>query len=521
MKRIIGIMMILILVLPMSSFAGQNTIGMDGYMNSLNMIINETFVDEIDNIGYWGLPHLIRVDLETNHNYDSNDVTAVVRLKPSSTTLAATLVIQGANIVNDNVGYGITYMDDGLDGVLNALAENVVGTAVSESGTPGKYTMYAYALSEDLSTAYEIINEFDEIKDLASAQTIGLTLATKLLEAEMNYINNNMPKGLENLHKLDYGTAGRLEIYAVHIDAYNETEKLMEKGVMFYHNFKNQYAETYPNYYNNMVYSSINIYPDYNAEYQIYKNAEDAITRAELSPSRVNILNALALVDTVQNYYERQALQQRTDALLMKLNPELLTSGSEEVVFADPNLESAVRSAAGKPSGTLMVMDVAHVESINVNSSGISSLEGLQYLSNLKRLDAARNSISSIEPIRNLHGLTYISLHNNNITDIGPLAGKSKLTTLILWSNSISDLSPIYNLYDLSYLDVSRNNLTDIMPIRELTNLETLSIAYNNISSIEAVRHLTKLVHFYIGGNPIYDTSPTDEYYHNILRKDF
>ncbi len=522
MKRGFILLLMLMLIFTSALPANATFASVNDYFDKLFITISQSAGDEIDSIGYSMLPSKIIDNLKNEYGYGAEDVSSVVRIKPSSVTVASSLVIKGANVVNDNAGYMIDYATDGLDAVIDSMAIQVIGTATQTyGGTPGKYAVYAYSMSEDMEEAFVILDEVSNIKDLASAQTIGLTLSTKLLNAEMNYINEHMPAGLGNLYALDKGEAQDLIIFAVYIDKLNVDCGLMEKGVKFYYLNKENGVYSYPNYHNAMVYSTVNIYPDDSVFYYTYDAARQSVEYAELYPTRSNILAAYAFVENAPAINASSELSVRANALMDTLTLLENTSAGETVVFADANLEFYIRTQIGKPSGTLTANDLAGVEEIYAASSGISDISGIEYCVNLKILDLSRNSIRSIEPLRGLRDLTYFAIHNNQVSDLGPLSNKQKLTKLVLWNNSIMDLSPLSALDNLKHLDVSRNDIEDITAIRELTNLEVLSIAYNNIRSIEAVRYLTKLYHFYIGGNPIYDTSPTNSYYSNIINKDF
>lgn len=522
MKRGFILLLVLLIAFVTARPIEPSYAGVDTYYNQIKMHIENSAYDDITELDYLMLPTILIDDLRDQYGYVEKDIKRIVRIKPSNFTVAASLVIDGANIINENAGYLADYATDGLDAVINSLAEQVISTSVQTyGGTPGKYAVYAYTLSEDFEEAAVLLDEVSEVSDLASAQTIGLTLATKLLNAEMNYINSHMPGGFSGLAQLDIGDAQDFILFAVFIDKFNAQSGLMEKGVKYFYLKKVGGVYSYPNYYNAMVYSTVNIYPEDNIFTNTYNNALWAVQYAEAYPTRSNILAAYALVQNAPSITRYDALSARMNSLMDMLKRTETTSDGETVVFADADLEYAVRQAVGKPQGSLTVMDVKNLRELYASSSSISDIGGLEFCVNLEKLDLSRNSITSLEPIRNLNELTYLALHNNAVSDLGPLSSKSKLTKLVLWNNSISDLTPLSGLYALKHLDVSRNNIRDIMPIRDLTNLEVLSIAYNNITSIEAVRYMTKLYHFYIGGNSIYDVSPTNSYYHNIINKDF
>ncbi len=73
---------------------------------------------------------------------------------------------------------------------------------------------------------------------------------------------------------------------------------------------------------------------------------------------------------------------------------------------------------------------------------GITSLEGLQYCTNLTKLEMGYKSGGtpnqiSISPLANLTKLTYLELYDNQISNISALANLTQLTHLILSNNLI------------------------------------------------------------------------------------
>jgi len=480
------------------------------------------FNDSVMNFEYAGLPTALLNEL-SSENYTADDIPTVVRLEVSDATIIASMTISTANIVNTGVGTAVEYLEGGLPAAMDALVSTAAQYTVSEyGGTNGQYAVNVYSLGEKMDSYVEIASE---IKDLAKhagkAQSVGLSLAQELLSYEMDYINANMSKALADIHNLDIGQASGTWIFAVHVDKYHKEENLRESGVRFYNYKIDNGVQSYVNYYNNIVYSKLEIIPIVNAVDYAYARAVDAVLKAEETPTRNSVFSAFILVEDLPFTFKKMDLQDRINKLKLIVDNQVLINGTTVVVIPDSNLESVVREMTGIISGDMIVSDLNGITSIDISSKGISNISGLEYMQNLTRVNLGRNNISSMEPLRNLSKLSYISIHNNQISDLSPLQELVNLQTLVLWSNQVSSLDPLSGLHGLTYLDVSRNNISDISAISELTNLQTLSIAYNNITSIEAVRYMVQLVHFYIGGNPIFDISPTNEYYDNILRKDF
>jgi len=209
--------------------------------------------------------------------------------------------------------------------------------------------------------------------------------------------------------------------------------------------------------------------------------------------------------------------------------PELIPE-SEEVTFADANLEAAVREALSTPEGPIYTHDLAELTSLNADARGISDLSGLEHatgltelrlhvnqisdisplagLTNLAHLTLFKNQISDISPLAGLTDLTYLGLHYNQISDIEPLAGLTSLTYLVLHTNQIDDVSHLSGLTNLEWLYFHVNQVSDISPLANLTSLKTLYILANQISDISPLAGLTTLAELWLGSNEIVDISP-------------
>ncbi|GAG04355.1 unnamed protein product, partial [marine sediment metagenome] len=93
----------------------------------------------------------------------------------------------------------------------------------------------------------------------------------------------------------------------------------------------------------------------------------------------------------------------------------------EVVTFPDPNLETAIREAIGKPSGDIYQSDLDNLTSLDADSRNIIDLTGLEHCTSLTNLRFMSNQISDISPVSNLTSLTGLFLISNQISDISPV----------------------------------------------------------------------------------------------------
>ncbi len=168
------------------------------------------------------------------------------------------------------------------------------------------------------------------------------------------------------------------------------------------------------------------------------------------------------------------------------------------------------------------------LRSFEVRYEHISDLEGIQFATNLRRLElvaikgsqvpgAREHSPLDLSPIGALTNLTRLNLSQNRISELSPLAGLTNLEYLSLeavyirWDESDTstlDLSPLAGLTKLTDLALSYNNILDISPLAGLTALERLNISKNHISNISPLVGLTKLVYLNGQRNRIAGVAP-------------
>lgn len=152
--------------------------------------------------------------------------------------------------------------------------------------------------------------------------------------------------------------------------------------------------------------------------------------------------------------------------------------------------------------------DGCHPEAFDFDPR-IYSLEGLQYVSNLTRLDIQHSSIESIAPLSSLSKLTEVLLPYNLIADVSPLENMTWLKKIHLQSNRIQDISKLGKLTELKSLTLSQNKISNIQSLATLTNLESLDLSVNEITDITPLAGLTKLNGMlWLEKNKITDISP-------------
>ncbi len=137
--------------------------------------------------------------------------------------------------------------------------------------------------------------------------------------------------------------------------------------------------------------------------------------------------------------------------------------------------------------------------SIDLSSSDITNINGLQNLTNITSLDLSNNSIENITPLERLSNLKTLDLSHNSIKSIYILP--SSLKELDISHNNIGTLNGLKLLSNLETLKASNNAIFDISAIKNLKNLKYLNLAGNTLQGLNGLEHCTKLVHLDLSSN--------------------
>ena len=152
----------------------------------------------------------------------------------------------------------------------------------------------------------------------------------------------------------------------------------------------------------------------------------------------------------------------------------------------------------------------AIIESVDLSNLGLTSVEGIQYLSGLKEINLSHNKISDLTPLSYMMNLEKIDLSYNNITDISKLPNYAvnsiEAKTVNLSHNQIKDISCVKNWvitntttycgwqsggdpnFRVLDLDFSYNKIEDISAVKNYKTLAKLNLSHNNITDILSLK---------------------------------
>jgi Leucine-rich repeat (LRR) protein/spore coat protein CotH len=215
---------------------------------------------------------------------------------------------------------------------------------------------------------------------------------------------------------------------------------------------------------------------------------------------------------TVESTDENDTTDQSTTEIPVTVDVTTDALSFVEVTFEDSGLESAIREEINKPDGVIYQSDLNNIFILDLVGLNITSLNGIEYVSNLQKLDLEDNFIDDVSPLASLSQLQWLSLRNNHITDLSEINFETikdlPLTHLSLRHNvvdldddleiRISDVSVLSNFTQLEFLELRDLQITDISPLSNLTSLEELDISQNPISdttlsSLSLLVNLTSL----------------------------
>ena len=209
------------------------------------------------------------------------------------------------------------------------------------------------------------------------------------------------------------------------------------------------------------------------------------------------------------------------------------------IAFEDKNLYDAIKKqlSAKKISyngndteKTIEVSsnDVAKISELDISTSSISNLSGLENFTNLTSLNSSKNTITVASPLKQLTKLESLNMSENPVnTEI--LSTISTLTqlkqldmtntkmngdqldyfknlnnieTLILASNNISAIEKISGLKTLTKLNISVNtSFTDFGQVKSFTNLQELNVSGTGITNFEGIKELSNIEKLYAADN--------------------
>lgn len=190
------------------------------------------------------------------------------------------------------------------------------------------------------------------------------------------------------------------------------------------------------------------------------------------------------------------------------------------VKFDEPLVEQAVRLSLGKQEGEPVTQDellsitelyiygdqaagsdegfeeIGEHMVLNdgtVRNGGITSLQDLSGLKNLRKINIALENISDLSPLSELDKLEQVQLKHNPIEDVTPLAGLPFLQELILYDTRVTDLNALSTCPKLESIDVGKTFIISVDSIKGLKRLTSLAAKDTELQSLAGIDELSQL----------------------------
>ena len=153
----------------------------------------------------------------------------------------------------------------------------------------------------------------------------------------------------------------------------------------------------------------------------------------------------------------------------------------------DKILAAARRALEYPDTVVLSKADCANVRSLQIFEDRLTSLNGIEYFTNLETIDVNTSYLTDITPLTQLTKLRSVSISWSYITAIPDFSGCPDLEFLSLVCCRITDLSPAANISSLRNLQLSDNAITSVAPLADVQGLEALNLDGNPVLDWETV----------------------------------
>ena len=152
-----------------------------------------------------------------------------------------------------------------------------------------------------------------------------------------------------------------------------------------------------------------------------------------------------------------------------------------ETNFPDAAFRAYVETLDTDKNGSLDGDEIAKVVTMDVKESGITSLEGVEYFTELTLLNCTNNDITGLDISKNVK-LTFLNCGFNKLTALD-VSDNVNLETLLCTRNLITQLDVSKNV-NLTNLSCAFNELKTI-DVSNNTKLTSLDCGYNHLTSLD------------------------------------
>ncbi len=170
--------------------------------------------------------------------------------------------------------------------------------------------------------------------------------------------------------------------------------------------------------------------------------------------------------------------------------------GRLKEIYLNDNELNSISQLANAP-----FVQILALSNNNLDSSDISALSTMSYLTYVSLAD---NSITDISSLSGLKNLTELRLQNNKISDVTALKDMTAMVSLYLGDNQITNVSKLEKLTKITTLYLNNNaELENVDVVSGMTGLKVLNVSGDNIDNLNAVSALVELIELFAENNSI------------------
>jgi hypothetical protein len=151
---------------------------------------------------------------------------------------------------------------------------------------------------------------------------------------------------------------------------------------------------------------------------------------------------------------------------------------------------------------------VAAVARVNLEGAGISDVEFLSGLTQLRALDLDRTKVRSLAPLSRMTKLKLLILDHTPVRDLRPLEPLAELQRLSARRTQIVDLAPLANLSNLEFLHLQDTAVRDVSALTALGKLQLLILDRTEVSDVSAFSGLSSLTWLSLDGTNVRELDP-------------
>ncbi|MDT0016042.1 InlB B-repeat-containing protein [Listeria swaminathanii] len=152
-----------------------------------------------------------------------------------------------------------------------------------------------------------------------------------------------------------------------------------------------------------------------------------------------------------------------------------------------------------------------------------ADLDGITKLNDTIQSSRTVPMIYSLEGVEYLHNLRELAIPNHSVSDISALEGLAELRIVDIRYSNVSDLSPLSKSKEITHLDAIGNNISDISVFSSFSKINQVVLGENNISDISVLKDFPadQFVYIYLDNNKIKDISPlSGKAFHQLTLND-